>query len=177
MMEMKRHRDGALLSVALVALCGAALGCSTTKPRYYLFSENDSHDLISGPENKVEDLYIDLTGKKRPHKGEVIKVPVGTIVVSERQQNSEGEVLDGPEGWFALNDEPALSGTEITDPKQELGEFNEPTVTFSFTDDGREAFQEVTRQIAQRGQARAFGPVSGEQAEALSGHFVVVLDN
>ena len=35
----------------------------------------------------------------------------------------------------------------------------------------------MTRQIAQRGQAQAIGPVSGEQAAALSGHFAVVLDN
>ncbi|MDX6595331.1 MAG: SecD/SecF fusion protein, partial [Solirubrobacterales bacterium] len=46
-----------------------------------------------------------------------------------------------------------------------------------FTDKGREAFQEVTRQIAQRGQASAIGPVAGQEAEALSGHFAVVLDN
>jgi SecD/SecF fusion protein len=35
----------------------------------------------------------------------------------------------------------------------------------------------VTRQIAQRGQARAIGGVSGEEAEALSGRFAVILDN
>ena len=35
----------------------------------------------------------------------------------------------------------------------------------------------MTRRIAQRGQARAIGPASGEQAEALSGHFAAVLDN
>ena len=43
--------------------------------------------------------------------------------------------------------------------------------------EGREAFQEVTRRIAQRGQAQAIGPVGTEQAAALSGHFAVVLDN
>src|SRR6476659_998992 len=97
--------------------------CSTTKPRYYLFKENKSHDLVAGPENKVEDLYIDVLGRKRAHKGEVVKVPVGTVVVSEKQQNSEGQSLDnGEPGWFALNDEPALSGTEITNPKQETDE-------------------------------------------------------
>ncbi|HEX2706528.1 MAG TPA: protein translocase subunit SecF, partial [Solirubrobacterales bacterium] len=36
---------------------------------------------------------------------------------------------------------------------------------------------EVTRKIAQRGQAQAIGPVSAEEAGALSGHFAVVLDN
>ena len=152
--------------------------CSTTKPRYYLFKENETHDLIAGPENKVEDLYIDLNGRKRAHKGEVLKVPVGTVVVSEQAQNSEGQPLEGIEpGWYALIDKPALSGTEITNPKQETEEGGRPTVTFGFTDSGREAFHEVTRAIAQRGQAQAIGLAAGEEAEALSGHFAVVLDS
>src|SRR4051794_665778 len=152
--------------------------CSTTKPRYYLFKKSKAHDLIAGPENKVEDLYIDVLGRKRAHKGEVVKVPVGTVVVSEKQQNSEGQPLeDAAPGWFALNDEPALSGTEITNPKQETDEFGQPTVTFNFTDSGREAFHDVTRAIAQRGQEQAIGLPGQEEAEALSGHFAVVLDN
>ncbi len=153
--------------------------CSTTKPRYYLFKENDSHDLVAGPENKVEDLYIDVSGRKRAHKGEVIKVPVGTIVVSEAAQNSDGEPIDdeAQEGWFAINDEPALSGTEITNPKQEFDSQHNATVNFEFTDSGRSAFHDVTRRIAQRGQEQAIGLAGGEEAEALSGHFAVVLDN
>jgi SecD/SecF fusion protein len=87
-------------------------------------------------------------------------------------------VLDEAEpGWYALKDNPALSGTDITNPKQETDETGQPNVVFQFTDKGREAFQDVTRKIAQRGQARAIGPASGEQAEQLSGHFAVVLDN
>ncbi|MGE0068328.1 MAG: protein translocase subunit SecF, partial [Solirubrobacterales bacterium] len=80
-------------------------------------------------------------------------------------------------GWYALKDDPALSGTDITDPEQTYGQFNEPQVSFKFTDKGRESFQEITRRIAQRGQAQAIGPVAGEQAAALSGHFAVILDN
>ncbi len=153
--------------------------CSTTKPRYYLFAENKAHDLVAGPENKVEDLYIDVSGRKRAHKGEVIKVPVGTVVVSEKPQNSDGEPIEGEKrkGWFALKDEPALSGTEITNPKQETDEFGQPTVTFGFTDSGRQSFHDVTRSIAQRGQEQAIGLAGGEEAEALSGHFAVVLDD
>ncbi len=152
--------------------------CSVSRPRYYLFERNEKHDLIAGPELTREDLFTSPTGEKRSRDGLVLEVPPGTIVVSEYPVDEEGQVdKTAQPGWFALNDDPALSGTDITDPKQEFGEFNEPNVTFSFTDDGRDAFQTVTRQIAQRGQARAFGPVAGEQAEALSGHFAVVLDN
>jgi SecD/SecF fusion protein len=154
--------------------------CSTTKPRYYLFEKAAPHDLIAGPELAKEDLYVTATGRKRPHNGIVKEVPPGAIVVSEQSTNGSGEVLEGPEnaGWFVLKDDPALSGTDITDPKQEYEEnTGAPNVTFEFTDDGREAFHEVTRRIAQRGAARAIGPAAGKQAEELSGRFAVVLDD
>ena len=153
--------------------------CSTSKPRYYLFEKFTPHKLIAGPEFSKEDLFITATGRKRSHQGIVLKVPAGTIVVSQQPTDTSGKVIEGVEkaGWFALKDEPALSGDEITNPKQEFDEFKQPNVTFQFTDDGREAFQEITRRIAQRGQARAIGPASGEQAQELSGRFAVVLDN
>jgi SecD/SecF fusion protein len=164
--------------------------CSTSRPRYYLFEGAEPRKLVAGPEFAEKDLFISATGEKRRHKKdckegavgacqEVLTVPPGTIVVSELPSDATGKVIEDAEpGWYALKDEPALSGTDITDPKQEFDELtNQPNVTFSFTDDGQEAFQQVTRQIAQRGQARAIGPAAGEQAEQLSGRFAVVLDN
>jgi SecD/SecF fusion protein len=146
---------------------------------YYLFSKDKDHKLIDGPEYTEEDLYISPSGRKRPtDAGKVLKVPQGTIVVSEKPQDANGQVLENAEpGWFALKDDPALSGTEITNPKQETDETGAPNVTFKFTDSGRQAFQEVTRQIAQRGAASAIGPSSEELAEQTSGHFAVILDN
>jgi SecD/SecF fusion protein len=146
---------------------------------YYLFSKGKDHTLIDGPEFTKEDLYVDPNGKRRPQNvGTVVRVPQGTIVVSELPSDSNGEVIETAEpGWFALNDDYALSGTEITHPKQESDEFGQPNVTFKFTDSGRQNFQEVTRKIAQRGAASAIGPSSKETAERTSGHFAVVLDN
>jgi SecD/SecF fusion protein len=146
---------------------------------FYLFDKSKDHKLIAGPEFTREDLFIAPSGRKRPaDAGVVVKVPQGTIVVSEKPNDTKGQVIESAEpGWFALNDDPALSGTEITRPKQESDEFGQPNVTFGFTDDGRKNFQEVTRTIAQRGAASAIGPSSTESAEATSGHFAVVLDN
>jgi len=146
---------------------------------YYLFEKTAPHKLIDGPEFTKEDLFISPNGKKRPaDSGIVIKVPQGTIVISEKPSDSKGQVIENAEpGWFAIKDEPALSGTEITRPKQETDEFGQPNVTFGFTDNGRKNFQEVTRRIAQRGAASAIGPSSAEAAESTSGHFAVVLDN
>jgi len=151
--------------------------CSTNRPRYYLFSKDSAHELIAGPEFTRRDLFISATGKKRQAKGEVLVVPPGTIVVSELPSSQDGSVIEDAEpGWYALRDRPALSGDDITDPKQEFDQLKNPNVTFSFTDEGREAFHEVTRTIAQRGRARAIGP-AGERAEELAGRFAVVLDN
>ncbi len=152
--------------------------CSSSAT-YYLFSKDKDHKLIDGPEYTEEDLFISPSGRKRPaDSGTVVKVPQGTIVVSEKPSDPNGQVIEEAEpGWFALKDDPALSGTEITSPKQETDEAGAPNVTFKFTDSGRQAFQEVTRKIAQRGAASAIGPSSEETAEATSGHFAVVLDN
>jgi SecD/SecF fusion protein len=153
--------------------------CSVAKPRYYLFQKAEPHELIAGPELSKKDLYISPTGKKRPKDGIVVEVPAGTVLVSEYPTDEEGKLDETAEpGWFALKDKPALSGNEITEPEQTYAPTtNEPVVSFKFTDSGREAFQDVTRQIAQRGQASAIGPVSPEEAGFLSGHFAVVLDN
>jgi SecD/SecF fusion protein len=154
--------------------------CSVARPRYYLFEKAEPHELISGPELAKKDLYLSPTGEKRPKNGIVVEVPAGTVLVSELPTDEAGKVLeDADPGWYALKDQPALSGHDITDPEQsyDTTRSNEPIVSFNFTGSGQDAFQEVTRQIAQRGQAQAIGPVSNEEAGNLSGHFAVVLDN
>ncbi|HEX8752524.1 MAG TPA: protein translocase subunit SecD [Solirubrobacterales bacterium] len=153
--------------------------CSVAKPRFYLFEKEAPHKLLAGPELTKKDLYISPTGKKLPKNGIVVEVPAGVVLVSEFPVEEKGNPDETAQpGWFALKDNPALTGREITEPKQEYAPTtNEPIVGFKFSGDGRENFHNVTRQIAQRGQAQAIGPVSAEEAAALSGHFAVVLDN
>jgi SecD/SecF fusion protein len=152
--------------------------CSVAKPRYYLFEKAPPHKLIAGPELTEKDLYVSATGEKRPKNGIVVKIPAGTVLVFEYPTNEAGQLDETAQpGWFAIKDDPALSGNEITNPEAKTGQLGEPNVTFEFTGGGQDKFHEVTRQIAERGQAQAIGPVSAEQAGALSGHFAVVLDN
>jgi SecD/SecF fusion protein len=107
----------------------------------------------------------------------VLKVPLGTTIVSEQPSNRTGEIITTAEpGWFALRDRPALNGHDIVHPKQEVDEVGRPNVTFGFTTKGRAAFERLTRKIAKRGRAAAVGPVDGYGAEALSGHFATVFD-
>ncbi len=58
-----------------------------------------------------------------------------------------------PDRCWVIQDDPALSGTDIKNPKQNFDQQgNQPIVTFNFTSKGRQAFQDITRKIAQRGQ-------------------------
>ncbi|MEK6277307.1 MAG: protein translocase subunit SecD [Actinomycetota bacterium] len=147
-------------------------GC-TSGPRYYLFEEKPPHRLIAGPESARSDLFITATGRKRPHKGIVVRVPRGTLVTSGTPQADP--VCTSKDCYFVLHDRPSLSGSDLKDPKQEFDpSTNQPNVTFGFTDSGRGKFQDVTREIAQRGAANA---LPGENPAAASDHFAVVLDN
>jgi SecD/SecF fusion protein len=159
------------------AECGK---CSVAQTRYYLFDKEAPHKLLAGPELTKKDLYESPTGETLPKDGLVAEVPAGTVLVSELPTELSGKVDETAQpGWFALKDEYSLSGREITEPKQEYTQGSgEPNVSFKFTDSGQENFQNVTRQIAQRGASTSIGPPgSAEEAGALSGHFAVILDN
>jgi SecD/SecF fusion protein len=144
----------------------------TAGPRYYLFEKRPPHELIAGPESKRSDLFISPTGLKRPHEGIVLKVPQGTLVTNGTPQADTA--CTSKDCYFVLRDRPSLSGSDLQDPEQNFDpDTNQPNVTFGFTDSGREKFQEVTREIAQRGAANA---LPGENPAAASDHFAVVLD-
>jgi SecD/SecF fusion protein len=154
--------------------------CTTTGPSYYLF-DSQTKQYIAGPEAAEVDLFANLDNPPPPKRREVIAVPQGTLVV--RAEAQEGETLpDDPNenSWYVIRDRPELSGDEIRNPEQNFDQTtNQPNVTFEFTDDGRQAFSDVTKRIAERGLASAPPGVAGnaEAASAYSGHFAVVLDD
>ncbi len=149
------------------------MDCTTTGERYYLFNKEDK-EYISGPEADRQDLFSfpeaeALTKEQR----EVLEVPQGTIVVRDSltstQSSSDDPDLPETDRYFVLRDRPELSGDDLRNPEQNFDpQTREPNVTFDFTDEGRQKFQEVTSRIAQRGLL-AFPP----QPEA----FAIVLDD
>ena len=154
--------------------------CTTNGPRYYMF-DGDTFELLAGPEQRRSDLFLDSPGEKRPPNTLVYAVPQGTVVVEEPQQDNPETDADEsettPPEFFVLRDRPQLSGTDITNPEQQFEPTtNQPNVTFDFTDEGREAFQQITQEIAERGAAQAPPGVTQDQADQFSGHFAVVLD-
>ncbi len=152
--------------------------CTTSGPQYYLFN-SQTHAWIAGPSEVERDLFSELPGQKQPPNTEVLTVPQGTLVVQQEAQAGQ-EQTDDPNAaaWFVIRDRPALSGTDIKDPKASFDQFDQPNVTFSFTDQGREEFSDVTKAIAQRGLQNAPPGVAGNSqlADQYSGHFAIVLD-
>jgi SecD/SecF fusion protein len=163
--------------------------CTTTGPVFYLF-DAQTKELVSGPEAAQEDLFADLDPDEVPPKDrqEILQVPQGTVVVREEFPSDNPETDDVDEsdideeslGYYVLDDVPALSGDEIRNPEQTSDpNTQQPLVSFEFNDEGREAFEEVTSNIAERGLESAPPGISGNSAAAsnFSGHFAVVLDN
>ena len=156
--------------------------CTTTGPSYYLFDANTLEPL-AGPADARENLFFESADGEQPEGTEVLAVPQGTVVLqAEPPSDDPSTDVDESEGapteYFVLRDRPELTGDQITDPRQDFDQANQPVVTFSFTDEGREAFSEVTRRIAQRGasQAPPNACATPEGGDAFSDHFAVVLD-
>jgi SecD/SecF fusion protein len=156
--------------------------CTTTGPRYYLFNKA-THAYIAGPADNTRDLFNELPGQKQPPNSQILTVPQGTLVVKKEPDPGQSQQPDTVAGnnasaWWVIRDRPALSGTDITDPKPSFDQFNQPIVTFNFTDKGKTEFSNVTKAIAQRGLQSAPPGVAGNSqlANQYSGHFAIVLD-
>lgn len=106
-----------------------------------------------------------------------VRVNPGTVLVQALAvKTASGGVINSiPNSWYVLNDEPFLTGSAITNPRQgtEEGGSGQPDVVFGFTASGKSAFDTVTKKIAERGQETQLPGVS--QDAALQ-HFAVVLD-
>ncbi|HEY6638410.1 MAG TPA: protein translocase subunit SecD [Solirubrobacterales bacterium] len=153
--------------------------CTTTGPQYYLFNKQ-THAWIAGPSLAQEDLFAQLRDQKQPPNSQILSVPQGTLVVEEgpNGQPAPENFNDPTAHWFVIRDRPALTGTDIKDPKPNTDDLGQAIVTFNFSGEGREEFQNVTRAIAQRGLQTAPPGVAGnsQAADAYSGHFAIVLD-
>ncbi len=105
-----------------------------------------------------------------------VKVPQGYIIVqAESDETDKATVAAAQNAYFILKDDPGLLGRDIKNPEQNTEQqTGQPTVTFDFTDAGKKKWQNVTREIAQRGQAAV---LPGQPATNFANHFAIVLDN
>ena len=155
--------------------------CTTTGPTYYLFDKK-SHKLLAGPAEQTKDLFVQFRNEKKPPGSVIETVPQGTVVVSAPTSPSLSlsQAQLAEDRQYVLQDRPALNGTEIKNPQQSFDPTtNQPIVTFDFQGNGQSDFAQVTKTIADRGQANA--PIGTSldpnQAANFSQHFAIILDN
>jgi SecD/SecF fusion protein len=141
-------------------------------PRFYAFNKISKKAFNNGqPSESREQALEDLSDADRAN-AEVLEVPEGILVVRDQKANAQAP---DPDRWWVIQDNPALSGTEIKNPKQSQdSQTQQINVQFDFTKKGREAFQNITREIAQRGSDNA-DPAA--LPANVSQHFAIVLDN
>jgi len=134
--------------------------------------------VLRGP----EETQANLTADYKVPPGAVLKavrVNPGTVVIqSQPATNGQGKVTNrSPNSWYVLNDNPVLTGADITHPQQGFDEGaggnGQPNVNFGFTSHGRGVFERVTKEIAHRGQE---AQLPGVGKEAAQQHFAVALD-
>ncbi|MBA2348698.1 MAG: protein translocase subunit SecD [Solirubrobacterales bacterium] len=151
--------------------------------KYYLV-DDEKRAVVAGPEESEQALRDSEAAEDVPKDARVLKVNEGNVVVQAESINPDAPADDpGPDSYFVLRDDVGLRGTDINNPEQNFdsspGGGRGPNVTFDFTSEGRNKWQKVTREIAQRGQSFVItadgqpvqGPDQGSQ------HFAIVLDN
>ncbi len=133
-------------------------------------------------EKEVRETEKQLISKgKMPKdaKPKAVRVNPGTILIQARPtESSAGKVVNhSPNSFFVLKDDPVLTGADVTNPQQGFDEGaggnGQPNVNFGFTSHGKSVFEQVTKEIAHRGQEAQLPGVPKANAEQ---HFAVGLD-
>jgi SecD/SecF fusion protein len=104
-------------------------------------------------------------------QGKVLTVPQGWVVLQAANPSPTDTIkASSPTAqFFVLKDDPALSGTQISNPTPS-SQGGQPDVQFGFSHGGGDAFQNVTGTIARRGQQVSIGTTH------LFQHFAAALD-
>ncbi len=163
-----------------------ALAARGEPDTYYVF-ETKGKKLVRGPVASKEAALSKWNGKLPPgHK--LFAVPPETIVV----KCGIGEVVcpgvaqESPtsDSWYLLRftppEVPEMTGEdlELSGTRQDFDtRTGEPIVLMDFTGSGAEKFEDITREVAQRGKL-LFNSVGGGQGDYRSWlqHFAIVLD-
>ena len=110
----------------------------------------------AGPRRCSDDLFVDFDDGAQPENTRVIAVPQGTVVLESSPRRRPGHrgrrrVRPRPRSTSSCRTGRASPATRSPTRSRSTDQTNQPNVTFDFTDYGREAFAEVTAEIAQRG--------------------------
>jgi protein-export membrane protein SecD len=148
------------------------------------------HSLIGGPADTLKELLRPFGGKVPPH-GTVLAVPERNLVVSCPVANgclgiTQNGVSKNGVYYYLLKYDPQnktapvpeMNGSDLvlSGTRADFGQAGNPIVLLQFTGHGSNQFQKITRQEAQRGQAKY--NLAGKQGDYLNyvQHFAIVLD-
>ena len=157
----------------------AKTDCTTSGPTYYLFDANTlrADRRAVGERRRTCSSTSPTASSRRGHRGDRRSRAAPSCVEDEarrRSRHGHRRVATGSQ-FFVLHDRPGCRGNDITDPKQDFDQSNQPNVTFDFTDKGREAFQDVTQrhrrarpETASRPRQPARDPVRPTSSRARS---------
>jgi SecD/SecF fusion protein len=157
------------------AKAGTAANAECAYGQWYLLNSK-TKAVVTGPATTQAELEAKTHEAKLHTTLKPVLVPPGTIVVRSRpEENEQGKVIKAePDKFYVLKDDPVLSGSDITDPREESENGNgQPVVAFGFNGSGGTTFEKVTRKIAKRGEEAALPGVSHNNALQ---HFAIVLD-
>jgi preprotein translocase subunit SecD len=125
---------------------------------------------LAGPAGTKSQLNRQLSSGSAPAHALILKVNQGWEVLEAAYPAYHWPPLSDPSAqFFAVRDQVAVSGADITDPHPSTDQVGQPDVSFGFTAKGATEFQNVTKQIAVRGSL-----VSG-LGRTLYQHFAVAL--
>jgi SecD/SecF fusion protein len=153
---------------------------NTTSGLFYAFDKRSNEPINDGiPEENREDLEEDLEAQDLTDNARILEVPEGIIVVRDVDRRDLAQQRGEVDAWWVMQDNPVLGGSDIRNPEQQFedGSGGAPIVTMEFSDRGRDAFAETTREIAQRGADNAALNGGLQDPIAASHHFAIRLDN
>ena len=120
-------------------------------PTFYAFDKTTKR-AVAGPESDLATLKESFPNNTIPPSVEVVKVPAGLFLASQETQRFQTRESGTEERWFVFQNNPGLTGQDISSASalletQGIGG-SRWIVTMKFTGDGREKFQDLTRQLA-----------------------------
>jgi SecD/SecF fusion protein len=134
---------------------------------------------IKPPEGtQCSDQLAALGSAGPPSGSKVLKVPKGVIVIGA-EATKGAKPGTPPPGYFVLEDDSSLSGSDIRKPKQESDQAGAPNVTFQFSNFGRKQFASTTKRIAERGSRQIVPPgvPPSQAAQFADQRFAITLDD
>jgi SecD/SecF fusion protein len=165
-------------AVARAARRPAVTNQNTSSGSQFYLVNDKTRKVVAGPQETEKVLLADLPGREPGKDQRVREIKEGTVIVRGEQPDTKDSKNDTERDcYYVLNDNFALEGKDIKNPEQQFdngpGGSGQPNVTFEFSDKGRKIWQNVTREIAERGRDQY---LPGSDPIAASQHFAIVLD-